>query len=109
MGRDDYIEIKKDDIVIERDGIIPSIAFSQKVHEQLIKPRQVTVVVKLLGRMIGYKAVVSRLEALWPNIGGFSVIDLDNGYYLVGFCSENTAEFVLTQGLWLILGHYLNV
>ncbi|KDO40160.1 hypothetical protein CISIN_1g046738mg, partial [Citrus sinensis] len=63
------------------------------VHEQLIKRRQVTVVVKLLGRMVGYKAVVSRLEALWPNIGGFSVIDLDNGYYLVHFCSENTAEF----------------
>lgn len=40
---------------------------------------------------------------------GFSIIDLDNDYYLVRFCSENTAEFVLTQGPWLILGHYLNV
>lgn len=28
VGRDDYIEIEKDDIVIKRDGIIPSIAFS---------------------------------------------------------------------------------
>lgn len=109
VGMDDFIEIEKDDVLIERDGAIPSIAFSPKVHEQLIKPWQTTVVVKLLGRMIGYKAHVSRLETLWPNIGGFSVIDLDNGYYLVRFRSDNAAEFVLTQGPWVILGHYLTV
>lgn len=74
MGRDDGIDMEKDHVVIERDGIIPSIAFSQKVHEQLIKPWQATVLVKLLGRMIDYEALVSRLDALWPNIGGFSVI-----------------------------------
>lgn len=80
------------------------------MHEQLIKPKQATVVVKLLGRMIGYKALTSRLETLWPNIGVFFyIIDLDNGYYLVRFCSENAAEFVLTQGPWVILGHYLIV
>ncbi|KDO46110.1 hypothetical protein CISIN_1g043089mg, partial [Citrus sinensis] len=107
VGREDYLDIEKEDVIIEGDGSIPSITFSQRVHEQLIKPRQATVVVKLLGRMIGYKALASRLETLWPNIGVFSIIDLDNGYYLVRFCSKNAAEFVLTQGSWVILGHYL--
>lgn len=109
VGREDYLDIEKEDVIIEGDGSIPSITFSQRVHEQLIKPRQATVVVKLLGRMIGYKALASRLETLWPNIGVFSIIDLDNGYYLVRFCSKNAAEFVLTQGSWVILGHYLTV
>ena len=55
MGREKDIEIEKEDVVIEREGYLPSISFSQKFHEQLIKPWQSTVVVKLLGRMIGYK------------------------------------------------------
>lgn len=71
MGRDDYLEIETEDVIIERDDSIPSIVFSQKVHEQLIKLWQATVVMKLLGHMIGYKALASRLETLWPNIGGF--------------------------------------
>ena len=109
MGRDDYLEIETEDVIIERDDSIPSIVFSQKVHEQLIKLWQATVVMKLLGHMIGYKALASRLETLWPNIGGFSIIDLDNGYYLVRFCSKNAVEFVRTQGPWVTLGHYLTV
>ncbi|KDO37533.1 hypothetical protein CISIN_1g048335mg, partial [Citrus sinensis] len=100
MGRENDIEIEKEDVVIDREGFLPSISFSQKVHEQLIKPWQSTVVVKFLGRMIGYKALCSLLEILWPNIGGYSIIDLDNGYFLVKFRKE---------GPWLVSGHFLIV
>ncbi|KAH9696710.1 DUF4283 domain-containing protein [Citrus sinensis] len=92
MGREKDIEIEKEDVSMS-----------------LIKPWQSTVVVKLLGCMIGYKALCSRLEILWPNIGGYSVIDLDNGYFLVKFRKEGDADFVLTQGPWLVAGHYLTV
>ncbi|KAH9646492.1 hypothetical protein KPL70_024891 [Citrus sinensis] len=61
MGKENDNEIENEDVVIEREGFLPSISFSQKVHEQLIKPWHSTVVVKLLGRMIGYKAFCSRL------------------------------------------------
>lgn len=36
--------------------------------------------------------------------GFFFIIDLDNGYYLVRFRSENAIEFVRTQGPWVTLG-----
>ena len=35
MGRDKDIEIEKEDVVIEREDYLPSLSFSQKVHEQL--------------------------------------------------------------------------
>ncbi|ESR42059.1 hypothetical protein CICLE_v10013460mg, partial [Citrus x clementina] len=88
------IDAEVDDVVIEREGFLPSISFSRKVHEQLIKPWQSTVVVKLLGRMIGYKALCSQLEILWPNSGRYSVIDLDNGYFLVKFRKEDDADYL---------------
>lgn len=98
LSRDDEIEFEMEDVVIERGGILPSISFSRRVHGQLVKPWQTTVVVKLLGRMIGYKALCSRLDFLWANTRGFSVIDLEKGYYLIRFRSEEDAHFALTQG-----------
>lgn len=67
------------------------------------------VVVKLLGKSIGYEALCNRLEALWGGSQGFSVIDLENNFYLVWFRNESDAHHALTQGPWTILGHYLTV
>ena len=53
-GNKEDIEITAKDVQIVKEGFMPSISFSQKVHEQLIKPWQKTMVVKLLGRSIGY-------------------------------------------------------
>lgn len=74
--------------MIDNDDIRPSIAF---------KPLwQHTVVVKLLGQYIGYKALCNRLESLCRSTLGFSIIDLENDYFLVHFKLERDTEFALT-------------
>ena len=98
-----------DDAQIVRDGQIPSIFFSQKVYEQLVKPWHKTIVVKLLGRNIGYNALCSCLETLWSMSKGLSIIDWENNFYLVKFQDENDAVEALTKGPWTILGYYLFV
>lgn len=65
--------------------------------------------VKLLGRRIGYRALASRLESLWSSTLRFHIIDLENDYFLVRFKSEGDVDFVLAQGPWTIMGHYLIV
>lgn len=109
MGKDKDIDIDIMDVVIERKGFLPAISFSQKVHSQLVKPLESTVVVKLLGRSIGYKVLCNRLEALWNMSYDFSVIDLENNYFLVRFKRDSNAQHVLTQGPWIVFGHYLMV
>lgn len=103
--REEDLEFEQEDVVIENRGLLPSISFSQ----QLAKPWMNAVVVKLLGRSIGYEALCNRLEALWGGSQGFSVIDLGNNFYLVWFRNESDAHHALTQGPWTILGHYLTV
>lgn len=76
------------------------------MRAQLIKPWQYTVVVKLLGRLIGYKVLCNRLESLWSIKKGFKVIDLENGFFLDRFRSEGDVDYALTQGPWTVLGHY---
>ena len=109
MGKEEDIDIDIGDVVIEREGFLLAISFSQKVHSQLVKPWQSTVVVKLLGRSIGYKVLCNRLEALWNMSHGFSVLDLENNYFLVHFKRESDAQHEPTQGPWIVLGHYLTV
>ncbi|KAH9762495.1 DUF4283 domain-containing protein [Citrus sinensis] len=109
MGKEEDIDIDIGDVVIEMERFLPAISFSQKVHLQLVKPWQSTVVVKLLGRSIGYKVLCNRLEALWNMSHGFFVIDLENNYFLVRFKRDSNAQHVLTQGPWIVLGHYLTV
>lgn len=70
---------------------MPSISFSQKVHAQLVKPWQDAVIIKLLGRMIGYRALYNRLTSLWSMTQGFTVINLENDFFLVYFKNERDA------------------
>lgn len=109
VGREEELILKPEDMVIGSIDQIPLIDFSQKDHAQLIKPWQYTVVVKLLGRHIGYKALCNRLETLWNSTIGFSIIDLENDYFLVRSKREGDAEYALTQGPWRIMGHCLVV
>lgn len=63
-----------------------------------MKPWQNTVIVKLLEWIMGYRALYNRLETLWKQSQGFTVIDLENDFYFVRFKTELDAHYVLTQG-----------
>ena len=91
------------------DGTMPTIQFSKRIHDKLTKPWQNSVVVKLLGRNIGYKVLCNRLKVMWHMIQDFSLIDLENNYFLVRLHSPEDAVYALTEGPWVIFGHYLTV
>ena len=98
LGREEDLEFDTKDVTISEKGSIPSISFSKKIHAQLVKPWMNAVVVKLLGRTIGYRALWNRLNDLWKMSQGFSVIDLENNFFLVRFKTEGDAHYAPTQG-----------
>ncbi|KAK9193105.1 hypothetical protein WN944_003802 [Citrus x changshan-huyou] len=46
---------------------------------------------------------------MWKTTMSFSVIDLENNYFLIRFRSSSDAVDALTKGPWLIMGNYLTV
>ncbi|XP_055960811.1 uncharacterized protein LOC130015168 [Mercurialis annua] len=115
-GKEDIFESSFEDFYLSGEDVsmnfeegLPSIHFSSRVQDELSKPWLKTVVIKLLGRPIGYKNLCNRLENIWKFSRGFDVIDLENDYFLVRFWSGSDVEAVLTGGPWVILGHYLSV
>jgi hypothetical protein len=87
----------------------PEFIFSKKEEKRLYRPWRRGVVVKLLGRRIGYKALETRLKQMWVRKGVINIIDLSNDYYLVAFTHEEDQYAALMDGPWFIYDHYLTV
>ncbi|KAH9706363.1 hypothetical protein KPL70_012184 [Citrus sinensis] len=103
-------DIEDEDVVERIEEGIPAIYFSNRVQEKLQQPWRYSVIVKLLGRQIGYWVLCNRLEILWRSmVAGFSIIDLENNYFLVKFQTAVDAERALTEGPWTVMGRNLFV
>ncbi|KAL4383939.1 hypothetical protein GQ457_15G014660 [Hibiscus cannabinus] len=103
------ISITAADIKIDATNPIPSIQFSERVHAQVDYNMRNLLIVRLLGRSIGFKALQSRILALWKPAGDIKLIDLDNGYYIIRFSVESDYAKVLNDGPWTIYDSYLMV
>ncbi|KAG8483174.1 hypothetical protein CXB51_022167 [Gossypium anomalum] len=67
------------------------------------------VVVKLLGRNIGYGVLHNRIISLWKPSQPFHIMDVTNGYYLVRFQNKDDYDMTLTQGPWKVFRHYFTI
>lgn len=91
------------------DPLCPSIPVSTEERMKLCKPWRKAVIIKLLGRKIGYKFLIGRSSRLWSLVGAFELIDLHNDFFLVRLHDPTDYERVMYEGPWMLLGHYLTI
>lgn len=87
----------------------PVVPISLEEYEEWCRPWKFSLVVKLLGKRIGFKWMNQRLHHLWARNGEIKVIDLTDDYFLIRFNSEKDYHFALFEGPWMIADHYLLV
>jgi hypothetical protein len=85
----------------------PEFILSEREESRIQKPWRQGLIVKLMGRRIGYKALETRLKQIWVRKGVISIIDLGYEYFLVYFTNEEDYTKALEDGPWLIYDHYL--
>ncbi|KAH1097268.1 hypothetical protein J1N35_014189 [Gossypium stocksii] len=68
-----------------------------------------TVILKLLGRNIGFSVLQNKLYNLWRPSAPLYMVDIENDYFLVKFQNKLDCEKVLSEGPWIIFGQYLTV
>ncbi|KAK5776422.1 hypothetical protein PVK06_044381 [Gossypium arboreum] len=56
--------------------------FSVEEKREMHKPWRTALIVKLLGKILGIKALSSKVQQLWRLEGNYKIIDLDNDYFL---------------------------
>ncbi|XP_058726109.1 uncharacterized protein LOC131597426 [Vicia villosa] len=116
LGESDDEEIEETDaeaikVVEQKVGGFncPLFILSKAEERRIHKPWKRGVIVKLLGRKIGYKALETRLKQMWVKKGVINIIDLSNDYNLVTFSHDQDHTTAMLNGLWFIYDHYLTV
>ncbi|XP_058760339.1 uncharacterized protein LOC131633626 [Vicia villosa] len=106
-------EVESGEIRVEEELIggyeCPNFIFSEKEEKRIQRPWKRCVIVKLLEKRIGYKALENRLNQMWVRKGIISIIDLSNDYYLVAFSHEDDKKAAMANNPWFIYNHYLTV
>ncbi|KAH1114529.1 hypothetical protein J1N35_007907 [Gossypium stocksii] len=57
----------------------------------------------------GYGALFNRITSLWKPAQPFHLMDVANIYYLIRFQCRVGYDAALSQGPWIVFGHYLTV
>ncbi|KAL4304066.1 hypothetical protein GQ457_10G023950 [Hibiscus cannabinus] len=103
------VEVGPEDVVSGMVDGIPTIDFSARVHALIDSKLENSIIVRLLGRSIGFLALLNRIKLLWKPIGEIALVDMDNGYFLVRFANAEDMSKALSDGPWVIYGCYLTV
>ncbi|XP_019193094.1 PREDICTED: uncharacterized protein LOC109187360 [Ipomoea nil] len=102
-------EIDSDDDM-EEDGVTfdyPVIRVTKEEKERLRCPWRRSLIVKVLGRSVGYSYLLQRLQRMWKTEAAFELIALNHDYFLVKFESLADYDAVKFGGPWMVLDHYL--
>ncbi|KAL4348268.1 hypothetical protein GQ457_17G010460 [Hibiscus cannabinus] len=103
------MELKAEDVQIGMYGLLPDIWFSDKIHNAIDEKLASSLIVHLLDKTIGFRALLNRIQVLWAPRGEICLIDLDNDYFLVRFADVEDYNRVLSGGPWMVCGSYLTV
>ncbi|XP_057733875.1 uncharacterized protein LOC130949067 [Arachis stenosperma] len=91
------------------DSRPPSVSFTKEAKSCLAEPYKEAIVIKVLDKHYGYTALMHKLQIVWRIKGGFDLLDVGFGYFLVKFDIAADREKVILGGPWLIDGHYVAV
>jgi hypothetical protein len=89
--------------------LLPVVTMDDKLFQDLCNPWKEALVIKLLGKNVGYNMLKDRLKNLWRLTGGFEIMDVDNGFYMVKCELLADREKIISDGPWMLFDHYLAV
>ncbi|GMP89185.1 hypothetical protein CsSME_00040863 [Camellia sinensis var. sinensis] len=95
--------------VSDSDTSVPSIALSKEEIDRIRNPWQNSLIVKLMGRSLGYTYLMDRLKNIWKLNSTFFGIDLGNHFFLMKFQDAADLNKVLNEGLWFVGKNFLAI
>lgn len=108
-NKDEFSEVDEEvEDSVKNDPLCPCVRIPKEERISLYKPWKKDLIIKLLGKRVGYRMLMNRLQKLWNPVGVFKLIYLQNEFFLVRFSIRDYMD-VLHNGPWVVIGHYLMV
>ena len=82
----------------DNDPLKPKVFFEESVIRDASEVWRDALVIKLLGKQIGYVTMLNRLKALWRLKGGFDIMSAGNDHYMVKFDLPEDRSLVMEGG-----------
>ncbi|XP_019176912.1 PREDICTED: uncharacterized protein LOC109172219 [Ipomoea nil] len=105
----EYLDSDDDEVDLDEDPECPEIPLTREDKIRMRKPWRESLIVKVLGRKVGYTYLTRRLNAIWKPKSRMEVVALDDIYHVVRFWSADDYEFAKYGGPWSVMEHYLIV
>ncbi|XP_028086504.1 uncharacterized protein LOC114287372 [Camellia sinensis] len=99
MGKDGF----------ENHSAIPNIRIPPTLLKKIREPWKKCLIVRLLGKTIGYKLFMLKMSKIWGLQADFEALDIGNGFFIVKFDMVEDYTKVYTGGPWIVLDHYVTV
>ena len=80
------------------------IGVSKEEKQRIRRPWKKTLIIKLLGRNIGFHHLQRKLKETWKPKSPLELIAIENGYFLAKFLFSGDYEFAKYEGPWMIFG-----
>ncbi|KAL7253811.1 hypothetical protein ACSBR1_008201 [Camellia fascicularis] len=93
----------------QRKGLNPIIKLPASLLKKVREPWKNCLIVRLLGKNIGYNLFVNRMRRLWNLQAGFEALDIGNGFFIVKFEVMEDYTKVFTGGPWVVMDRYVTV
>ncbi|KAI9097822.1 hypothetical protein K1719_025593 [Acacia pycnantha] len=74
----------------------PSFTFSEKMKKRLYKAWDKADIIKLLGKSVGYKMLLTIIQSLWAKRGVINLINIGNDFFVVKFTNKEDYLNALT-------------
>lgn len=86
---------------------VPVVCIPQSIRKDLVETWKSALILRCLGKKLGFVLLQQRLARLW-NVGGrFELIDLEDNWYVVRFERPKDCLHVLVDGPWKIFDNYV--
>ncbi|XP_071920772.1 uncharacterized protein [Coffea arabica] len=97
------LDLKKDDEI--RESKFPRVDSKQEEILKFWRPWRRSLLIKVLGRRVGFKVLKNWLREVWAFQEDFELLDLENGFFLSRF--RNKADY--QERPWTVQGHYITI
>ncbi|KAJ1382865.1 hypothetical protein SESBI_43849 [Sesbania bispinosa] len=105
----DLEDTKKTENLGKTFNLNPTVNVALEEYKQWCSPWKFSLIVRLMGRRVGFRMMSMKLKYLWAKNGDIRVMDISEDFYLVRFSNEGDYKHALFEGPWLIADHYLLV
>ncbi|KAL0016620.1 hypothetical protein SO802_003689 [Lithocarpus litseifolius] len=86
-----------------------NVRLSKETKRRIRGPWSKAIIVKLVGRSVGFPYLKSKLSQMWRPSARMDCVDLGYGFFLVRFFSKEDLDSVLMKGPWFIGDHFLSI